>query len=337
MAKSDNRRSNRSGRVRIAILGYEGCSAWIAAGILELFAIANLPRLPDGRRRAYFECETISATGRAVRASHGVRLPSVAPSRGYHAVIAPPLWSASLAEFNRRVGAVQKLAPLLRGLASRTKIMASACSGAVLLAQAGLLAERRATTCWWLADWFAQRFPDVQLDAGKLVVVDRGRWTAAAGTAYVHLCLELVKEFAGADVAAATARLALVEPRRGSQSPFLGRDVLRAGDGVGTAERAARLIEDRLAAGLSIPAMAKQLHTTERTLHRRFRTAFGVPPLVYLQSRRIALAKRLLEVRDEPLEQVVERCGYTDVSSFRKLFAREVGMTPREYRLRFQR
>jgi transcriptional regulator GlxA family with amidase domain len=318
------------------VLGYEGCSAWIAAGILELFAIANLPRLGD-RRRVLFDCVTISAMGRMVRASHGVRLPSVAPDRSYHAVIAPPLWSASLAEFAHRANAVQKLAPLLRRLASRTKIMASACSGAVLLAHAGLLADHRATTCWWLADWFARRFPDVQLEAGKLVVADRGRWTAAAGTAYVHLCLELVKEFAGTQVATATARLALVEPRRGSQSPFLGRDVLRSGDGEGAAARAAKLIEDRLATGLTIPGMAKQLHTTERTLHRRFRAAFGVPPLTYLQSRRIALAKQMLEARDEPLERVVERCGYADVSSFRKLFAREVGMTPREYRLRFQR
>jgi transcriptional regulator GlxA family with amidase domain len=336
VAKSDNSPATRPRRVRIAVLGYEGCSAWITAGVLELFAIANLPPRRGSRRPTRFECVTISATGRAVHASHGVRLPSVAPGRGYDALITPPLWSATIAEFGRRVDAVQRLAPLLRRLASTTKIMASACSGAVLLAQAGLLAEHRATTCWWLADWFGRRFPDVRLDARKLVVIDRGRWTAAAGTAYVHLCLELVKEFAGAEAAAATARLALVEPRRGSQSPFLGGG-LPAGEVDGTMRRAARLIEDRLAAELSIPDVAKQLHTTERTLHRRFRDAFGVPPLVYLQSRRIALAKRLLEASDGTLEHVVERCGYTDVSSFRKLFAREVGMTPREYRLRFQR
>ena len=83
--------------------------------------------------------------------------------------------------------------------------------------------------------------------------------------------------------------------------------------------------------------IAKRSNTTSRTLNRRFRAAFGVSPLAYLQSRRIALAKRLLETRSDPLGRIVERCGYSDVSSFRKLFAREVGMTPREYRLRFQR
>jgi transcriptional regulator GlxA family with amidase domain len=215
--------------------------------------------------------------------------------------------------------------------------MASACSGAILLAQAGLLARRRATTCWWLADWFGSRFPDVRLDPGRLVVRDGDRWTAAAGTAYLHLCLELVEEFAGREVAAATARLALVEPRRGSQSPFLGRQSQSAGAGAGVADRAARWIEDRLATGISIAAMARALHTTERTLHRRFHASFGVSPLAHLQSRRIALAKRLLESGDDTLERIVERCGYRDASSFRKLFAREVGMTPREYRLRFRR
>lgn len=317
------------------MLGYPGCSSWIASGILELFALANLPGA--SRTRPIFECETVTPTGRMVRASHGVRLPAAPLRSRYHAVIAPPIWSTSLADFERRIRETQRLAPMLRKLAARTNIMASACSGGVLLAQAGLLAERRATTCWWLAKWFAGSFPDVRLDAGKLLVIDRGRWTAAAGTAYVHLCLEMVKEFAGAETSAATARLALVEPRRGSQSPFLGSEVLRPSVGTGMTQLLSQSIEAQLADGVSIQNLAKQLKTTERTLHRRFLSAFGVPPLAYLQSRRIALAKQLLEVGDEPLERVVERCGYADVSSFRKLFAREVGMTPREYRLRFQR
>src|SRR4029453_9447133 len=116
MAKTDISPASRPRRVRIAVIGYEGCSVWFAAGILELFAIANLPRPADGRRRVLFDCVTISATGRTVRASHGVRLPSAAPDRSSPAVIPPPLWSGSLAEFAHRANAVQKLAPLLRRL-----------------------------------------------------------------------------------------------------------------------------------------------------------------------------------------------------------------------------
>ena len=329
MAKSDTR--------RIAIVGYNGCSSWITAGMLELFAIANLPRPASGRARPAFDCFAVSENGRPVRASHGVRIATVAPRGSYDAVIAPPLWSPSLAELQERAAALdQRLTPHLRRLASRAAIVASACSGAVLLAQAGLLAGCRATTCWWLADWFAKQFPEIRLDAGKLVVADRNRWTAAAGTAYLHLCLELVKRFAGAEIAAATARLALVEPRRGSQSPFLARDVLRSEDATGLAGRAGRWIESRIGTGIRVADLAQKLGTTERTLNRHFRAAFGVAPLAYLQSRRIASAKRALASRDDALERIVEQCGYADVSSFRRLFTREVGMTPSEYRLRFR-
>jgi transcriptional regulator GlxA family with amidase domain len=330
-AKSDIGRE-----VAVAVIGYDGCSSWITAGIVEFFAIANLPPRARRGRPTRFSCAVVSTSRRTVRASHGVRFPSTAPRRRYDVVIAPPMWAPGRAELEPRLAALERLAPFVRRLAARSEITASACSGAVLLAHAGLLANRRATTCWWLADWFARRFPDVRLDARRLLVVDGACWTAAAGSAYLHLCLELVEHYAGAEIAAATARLALVEPRRGSQSPFLDRGALpRETDG--PIAEIARWLDDRIDTPLSVADVARRASTTPRTLNRRFRAAFGVAPLAYLQARRIALAKQLLETRSDPLERIVERCGYTDVSSFRKLFAREVGMTPREYRLRFQR
>src|SRR5262249_6871824 len=116
MAKSDRAKRGRSPRVRIAVLAYEGCSSWVAAGLLELFATANLPSLPHQRRRPFFECVIISATGRAVRASQGVLLPSVAPAWAYDAVIVPPLWYTSRTEFEQRVYRIQKITPLLQKL-----------------------------------------------------------------------------------------------------------------------------------------------------------------------------------------------------------------------------
>jgi transcriptional regulator GlxA family with amidase domain len=110
---------------------------------------------------------------------------------------------------------------LLRELPKRAKIIASSCSGAALLATAGLLDGYRATTCWWLADWFQHRFPAVQLHAEQVLIAEKQRWTSAAGGAYMHLGIELVRELAGDKVANVTSRLMLVEPRRGTQSPFL--------------------------------------------------------------------------------------------------------------------
>ena len=219
-------------------------------------------------------------------------------------------------------------------MARRSKIFASSCSGAVLLAQAGLLSGRRATTCWWLVNWFRQAFPDVEMVPDRLVMRDGDTWTAAAGAAYMHLALDLVRELAGEPLAAATAKLMLVERRRGSQSPFLVPHTAPA-DADSEIERATRYLRQHSAKPLAIAGVCRTLAISERTLARRFKASLGMSPLSYLQSQRIARARQLLESSPLSLERIVEQCGYEDVSSFRKLFARQVGMTPREYRLRF--
>ena len=203
----------------------------------------------------------------------------------------------------------------------------------MLLAQAGLLSGRRATTCWWLVNWFRQVFPDVEMVPDRLVMRDRDLWTAAAGTAYMHLALELVRELAGEPLAAATGRLMLVERRRGSQSPFL---VPHAAPEQGSEiDRATRYLRQHSGKRLVLAGLCRALAVSERTLARKFKASLGMSPLSYLQSQRVARARELLESSKLPLDRIVEQCGYEDVSSFRKLFARQVGMTPREYRQRF--
>jgi transcriptional regulator GlxA family with amidase domain len=163
---------------------------------------------------------------------------------------------------------------------------------------------------------------------------DGNRWTAAAGAAYMHLALDLVREFAGEPLAAATAKLMLVERRRGSQSPFLQPHAPR-NEGDTDIARAIRYLQQHLGKRLAMAGVCRALAVSERTLARKFKASLGMSPLSYLQSQRIGRARQLLESSTLPLERIVEQCGYEDVSSFRKLFARQVGMTPREYRLRF--
>ncbi|HEX4973220.1 MAG TPA: helix-turn-helix domain-containing protein [Steroidobacteraceae bacterium] len=323
--------------VTVAIVGYTGCSAWITAGLLELFAIANNARatLPDGRgaSAARFDCHIVSATGRPVRGSHGVTFAVHACRRRYDAAIVPPIWCESLADLEERAQRLRTENAFMVRMARRSKIFASTCSGAVLLAQAGLLSGRRATTCWWLVNWFRLAFPDVEMVPDRLVMHDRELWTAAAGTAYMHLALELVRELAGEPLASATGRLMLVERRRGSQSPFL---VPHAAPQQGSEiERAMRYLRQHAGKRLAIAGVCRTLAVSERTLARRFKASLGMSPLSYLQSQRIARARELLEGSKLPLDRIVEQCGYEDVSSFRKLFARQVGMTPRDYRQRF--
>jgi transcriptional regulator GlxA family with amidase domain len=325
MAKSDT-------FVQVGIMGYDGCSAWITAGLLELFAVANVAARLVGSDRK-FRCELIARSKRRVNGSHGV-LFTVAPvRRRYHALVVPPLWCESVEELQRCAEKLKSHNRWLTDLARRSRIVASACSGAVLLANAGLLDGRSATTCWWLAAWFGEKFPDITLKSDRLIVKDGDRWTAAAGTAYIHLGLDLIRELAGENTAATAGRLMLVERRRGSQSPFLGQAPPAGTDPL--VARATQILEAQGAGHLSVATLSGQLAVTSRTLVRRFRATTATTPLQYLQSRRIAMARTLLEDPKLTLETIVERCGYQDVSSFRKLFTRQVGMTPREYRSRF--
>jgi transcriptional regulator GlxA family with amidase domain len=321
----------------IAIIAYPDCSAWITAGLLELFAIANNARATLGERgaaTARFDCHIVGRSGRVVRGSHGVGFPAAALRRRYDASLVPPVWCTSLADLEVRACRLRTENEFIVRMSRRSRIFASSCSGAVLLAQAGLLSGRRATTCWWLVDWFREAFPDVQMVPDRLVMRDRDIWTGAAGAAYMHLALELVRELAGEPLAAATAKLMLVERRRGSQSPFLVPHTAPA-DAGSDMERATRYLRQHASKPLAIAGVCRALAISERTLTRRFKSSLGMSPLSYLQSQRVARARQLLEGSNLPLERIVEQCGYEDVSSFRKLFARQVGMTPREYRLRF--
>jgi transcriptional regulator GlxA family with amidase domain len=323
--------------VTVAIVGYPGCSAWITAGLLELFAIANNARatLPQSRgsSTASFSCHIVSGSGRAVRGSHGVTFATHATRRRYDVAIVPPIWCESLRDLQKQAHRLRAQNDFIARMARRSSIFASSCSGVVLLAQGGLLTGRRATTCWWLVNWFRQAFADVEIVPDRLVMRDRDRWTAAAGTAYMHLALDLIRELAGEPLAAATGRLLLMERRRGSQSPFL---VPHAAPEQGSAiERASRYLQQHSSERGAIAGACRALAVSERTLARRFKTQLGMSPLSYLQSQRIAHARRLLESSKLSLERIVEQCGYTDISSFRKLFARQVGMTPRDYRQRF--
>lgn len=324
--------------IDIGVFAYEGCSAWITAGLLELFAIANTAIhsvSTRGEAPIGFRFHAISRTSRSVRGSHGVRFSVDSLRRRYEAIIVPPLWGNSRREVIDRLGRLGRECQMLQQLARRASIMAGTCTGTALLAKAGLLEGHRATTCWWMIDWFRREFPNVVLTGDKLVVTDSDRWTAGAGAAYLHLGLGLVGHFCGEQALSATARLMLIERRRGSQSPFIEAGLADRDIADADVARMARFLERNAGAALTIGEVCRQMNLNVRSMTRKFQGSLGVSPLVYLQSLRVARAKRLLEQTTSSFEEVVTKCGYEDVSSFRKLFSRQVGMTPREFRTRF--
>ena len=223
----------------------------------------------------------------------------------------------------------------LRAAAERGARVASICTGAFVLAAAGLLDGRRAAPHWRYAERLAREFPAVTVDPDVLYVDDGAVLTSAGMAAGVDLCLHMVRSDHGAEPANAIARCMVVAAHRdGGQAQFVERPLpAAAGDGLG-ATRA--WMEERLAAPLTVDEMARHAGYSPRSFARRFRAETGTTPLQWLIGLRVADARRLLERTDLPIEDVARRAGFGTAVALRQHFARVVGTPPSAYRRAFR-
>ncbi|MGW6744047.1 GlxA family transcriptional regulator [Streptomyces sp. NPDC055025] len=224
----------------------------------------------------------------------------------------------------------------LRRAAATGARIASLCTGAFVLAQAGLLDGLRATTHWELAGDLTARFPSVDVQPDLLFVEDGGIFTSAGAAAAIDLCLHLVRIDFGAAVANTAARLAVVSPvRPGGQSQFI-ETPLPPERGTSLAPTRAWALE-HLDRPLTLAELAGHAGTSVRTLSRRFLAETGLSPLQWLLHRRVDRARELLETTGLPMDQVARRSGLGSADSLRKHMAGRVGLTPTAYRASFNR
>jgi len=228
--------------------------------------------------------------------------------------------------------AVQRAAldALAAAHARGTRVM-SICTGAFVLAHAGLLDGRRATTHWAFADRLAREFPAIDVDPDILYVDDGDVLTSAGLSAGLDLCLHVVRGDRGADAAAAIARWNVVAPYRdGGQAQYIDRPVPAGDDGGLAATRAWAL--ERLDAPLTVDVLARHAHMSARTFARRFVAETGHSPKRWLTAQRIHHARRLLESTDLPVEAVAQRSGFGSAAALRTHFARATATRPTAYR-----
>jgi transcriptional regulator GlxA family with amidase domain len=223
----------------------------------------------------------------------------------------------------------------LQRLAPTARRYGSVCSGAFFLAAAGLLEGRRVTTHWAVAARFAQQFPGVTVDADALQVKDGPVRTAAGVTAGLDLALALVEEDLGREIAMRVAsQLVMFFKRPGGQMQFS-----RKGHAVPTGRSALQELQRWIAANPplnhSVTSLAKRMKLSPRHFARLFRSEIGMTPATWVEEVRVNTARRLLEEGREPPKQVAARCGFADADTLRRAFARNVGVTPAEYRKRF--
>ncbi|MEV0459490.1 GlxA family transcriptional regulator [Catellatospora methionotrophica] len=214
--------------------------------------------------------------------------------------------------------------------------IASICSGAYVLAAAGLLDGRRATTHWMNMVDFASRFPEVKVDQ-EVLYVDEGDVLTSAGTgSAIDLCLHLVRSDFGAAVANEVARRMVVPPHReGGQAQFA--HPLARGEARSEIAPVLDWARDRLDQPLTVADLARQAHLSPRTFARRFRDNLGVSPLQWVLEQRIRRAQELLETTDEPVERIAWRTGFGTAVNMRQHFRRFTSISPQTYRQTFRR
>ncbi|MFE5585651.1 GlxA family transcriptional regulator [Kitasatospora sp. NPDC056531] len=223
----------------------------------------------------------------------------------------------------------------IRRLAPRARRVASVCVGAHLLAAAGLLDGRRATTHWSTAGQLAAEYPRIEVDADPIFIRDGGVWTGAGISACLDLSLALVAEDFGEELALRVARqLVMYLKRPSGQSQF--SVPLEPVSATRRIEELRHHIRRHLSGRLTVPDLAAHAHVSERQLIRIFKTELGTTPSAYIESARVELARHRLESTDDTLERVATACGFGTTDTLVRAFRRRLDTTPTDYRQRFR-
>jgi transcriptional regulator GlxA family with amidase domain len=225
----------------------------------------------------------------------------------------------------------------LRQHASRATRLASVCTGAFLLAEAGLLAGRQVTTHWAYCATLARRYPDLNVDPEPIFVRDGHVVTSAGVTAGIDLALALVEDDLGRDVALRIARDLVVFLRRpGNQAQFSAQLAAQLASREPLRD-VQRWITDNPAADLSVETLAGRASLSPRQFARAFAAEVGMPPGRYVDRVRLESARRRLEDSADGVEETARACGYGTSEAMRRAFIRALGASPAEYRRRFAR
>lgn len=227
-----------------------------------------------------------------------------------------------------------RLIELARAAVDRGAWVLSVCSGSFVLAAAGVLDGRRATTHWMYAHTLAAMYPAIDVDPDVLFVQDDRIITSAGTAAGIDACLHLLRIELGAEMANRIAKRMVVPPQRdGGQAQYIDRPipVEASGSLAVVADWAVQNIRD----DLSVDLLAGRAHMSPRTFARRFKAEFGATPASWLTRQRVIQAQRMLERTDYGLERIAVECGFGSAAVLRQNFTRVLGTTPTAYRARF--
>ncbi|WP_084651904.1 GlxA family transcriptional regulator [Ottowia thiooxydans] len=285
--------------------------------------------------QGYERC-TASLGGGLVRSAEGLVLQTEALEQ-FRASTVDTLVVPGSPHMAQVLGESEALIEWLRRAAGRTRRTASVCSGAFLLASAGLLDQKRATTHWLMFDMMRERFPTVQIDRDAIFVQQGAVWTSAGVTAGIDLAMALVEADCGHEVAMEVARELVVYLKRpGGQSQFSGMLRSQTEDSAAIFDELNLWIANNLErADLGVEQLAEQARMSPRNFARVYKQKTGRTPAKAVELFRVEAAKRLLEDSTRNIDQIARLCGFGDEERMRVSFQRQLGVAPRDYRRRF--
>jgi len=314
----------------ILLLAFPDVQLLDVSGPLQVFASANELAGQQGLAAPYV-LQVVAAQAGLVTSSSGLALMtrSIGSVKGRIDTLIVPGGRGVCA-----ASADARLIRWIRRQESRSRRLASVCSGAFLLAEAGLLDGRRVVTHWARCDELAIRYPTLHVENDPIFVRDGHIWTSAGVTAGIDLALALVQEDLGRSIALEVAReLVVFLKRPGGQSQFSAMLSMQKAD-----DRFGELhawMAVHLASDLSVPALARRLHMSERSFMRHYKARMGRTPARAVEQLRVEAAQRLLGDTSWPVKRIATRCGFGSEESMRRSFVRLLRVAPQAYRERF--
>lgn len=321
----------------VCVLVLQGCTSLASIAPMELLATAGRmhAEMSGGRvTEPFFRMRLVSPGENPVISPTGFPVhchATIDKVRKTDLVIVPAFDGDVLAQLEENRACV----PWVRRMYDRGADVASICTGAFVLAEAGLLEGKSATTHWNAQALFRRRYPGIRV-LPEQIVVDNGRvCTSGGATSFLTLTAYLVEKYCGAATARFMSKIFLIDINKGPQTAYAIFSTQRnhSDDAV---LRAQDLIEQQGARDLSVAQLAAKVAMSTRNFIRRFKTATGNTPIEYIQRVRIEAAKHALESGGEPVDAIASRSGYGDAGSFRAIFKRVTGVSPMEYRKRYR-
>jgi transcriptional regulator GlxA family with amidase domain len=320
---------------KITLLAENNCIASAIAGSIDALSVASLWWLymKNDEGGPLFETEVVTIDGQSVTAQGGLTL---TPSRAIHEIEKTDLilLPAFLPPFDIENPRIKKIIEWIKHNHENGNQIACTCTGTFLLAETGLLDGCVATTNWQFAEIFKRKYPKVDLQIEQILTEDKGLYCTGAATAFMNLCLHLIEKYGSPDLASRCAKGLLVDTDRQSQAPYVIYNFWKnhSDDQI---QKAQTWMEKNYENKFSIDEVAESIGVSPRHFKRRFKSATGETPLAYLQCLRIENAKRLLERTRNTVNEITRKVGYKDINSFRRLFIKHTGLSPKNYRNKF--